>query len=676
MVFSFLQAARGRQIGLTAAAALVALVGSGCDDERPPPFDPGDAGPIVVDGAPMGDAGTTLDAPPLDPEGPIVSVLDPVSPAAGDFSGAAILTETRFSVRCEALDSGSTPELVDSSSVRVQAVQGEAVIEVPALPTGVAGEFNAEIAIDAFGNGAMEIRCSASDTADPPRTNTASIATFLDKGPEVEIFVPDANGSYAQQLDVLFTVSPSPVAPGDDTLSAVDDASVALYLAGINIDTLVQMGNTFTTSIPFDDPLFGDPLIGQQNMSVLAANDRGVTRQIDTVFTVDSEGPVITVEEPLAGELVSGIMRLRVTVDDDVGVEPTSVIATVAGDHDVVLMPDMSGDEYIGFFDTRILVNMVFPTVVVRARDLLGNQSSFGLVIALDNVPPRITLDSPPVRGARYDTGILECSAAIDPLGSDAASDGQSLTQLSELRVRSEDRPNIAFSSTPVIVPRAGVEPDSVDMFVLDDSDGAIIVDMDGDGFCDDINPKLAPTSTPMADDEVARLDMVPLPPGGDPHFEGGLDYSGDPPANSECMAETSPGAPPSPLCDGQSPLTWLIPDPVGEPAIYTIPPVGGLQCLGNAFDSVATRISDGWACVTARSEDRLGNLNVAPPLRVCFDADLNGAEGCPPLGQTSMDPLPDCTGTYDPMTDTVDPAIDCTIPPADLFTAFGLRFY
>ena len=248
-------------------------------------------------------------------------------------------------------------------------------------------------------------------------------------------------------------------------------------------------------------------------------------------------------------------------------------------------------DEYLGMFDTRILANMVFPTVVVRARDALGNQSSFGMVVALDNRSPLVTLDSPPVREARYDQGVLECSILFDPLGDDAANDGQGLTQLSELRVRVEDRSNVANTSSSIIVPLAGVQPSSVDLFILDDSDGALVVDTDGDGICDDINPKLTPTSTPMADNEVARLDMAPIPNRGAVYFGGSVgDPMVDPLAGPDaaCNAEPNPGQPPDPLCDLQSSLTWAMPDAVGEDAIYTIPPVdsAGGQCLGNAFDS------------------------------------------------------------------------------------------
>ena len=123
------------------------------------------------------------------------------------------------------------------------------------------------------------------------------------------------------------------------------------------------------------------------------------------------------------------------------------------------------------------------------------------------------------------------------------------------------------------------------------------------------------------------------------------------------------------------SPLTLAIPDPVGENAIYTIPPIGMLQCLGNAFDAVATNINDGWACLAVRSEDRLGNVNISPPMRVCFDRLLNGSAGCPPPGQTMLDPAMDCSGTYDPMADTVDVANDCTIPTSDLFPPHEPRF-
>ena len=82
-------------------------------------------------------------------------------------------------------------------------------------------------------------------------------------------------------------------------------------------------------------------------------------------------------------------------------------------------------------------------------------------------------------------------------------------------------------------------------------------------------------------------------------------------------------------------------------------------------------------ACAAARVEDRLGNFNIARPLRVCFDQDLDGAENCPALGAIETGPLPDCTGIYDPMTDTVDAAANCTVSsdPLDNFPAQQIRF-
>ena len=660
-------------------AALGLATGAGaCGEDRPPPFadvDGGneDAGPDLPDALPP-----NIDAAPIDPEGPMVTILEPTAPAPGDFDAAAILTDDRFTVRCMVTDSLATPALVDSSSVRVSAVQGVETITVAAQPTGVTDEYAADLSIGAFVNGPVDIRCSANDTADPPLSNSVSITTFFDQGPQIDVFVPDINASYASQLDILFSVAPDPVDPGDTAGAEVDVATVAVTLSGHEIANVVQMGSTYTSTVAFNDPVFGDPLLGEQTLRIVAADQRGVVRQKDIVFNVDSEGPTITVEEPLAGELVSGIMRLRATVVDDVDVEPTSVVATVAGIHEVPMAPDVGGGEFVGFFDTRVLEDMVFPTIVVRARDLLANQSSFGMLVTLDNVPPLVDLDSPRIREGRYVTTpqgqALECSWLFDPVGEDAVNDGMSIAQLSEFRVRTEDRPNVALATNAVLIPRAGVEETTVDLFILDDADGALVVDSDGDGNCDDINPLLVPTSVPMAANEVARLDMQALDPTGSAIWGGFMeDPAGPPDADDDCNPAPQP-EPAEPLCL-PTPMTQIIPDPVGEPAIYTIPPINDALCVGNAFDSVATNISDGWACVAVRVEDRLGNVNVSAPLRVCVDHDLDGIEGCPPLGTiTPPASLPDCSGTYDPMANTVDIAQDCAIPAEDEFVDHEVR--
>ena len=252
----------------------------------------------------------------------------------------------------------------------------------------------------------------------------------------------------------------------------------------------------------------------------------------------------------------------------------------------------------------------------------------------------------------------LICSNRFDPVGTDAVDDGETVGALMELRVRAEDLGNGALAPSGVHVPVAGVDPGAVQLFVLDDEAGALLVDSTGDGVCDSIDPALVPATAPGGTTPAAVVDLVPISPSGSVAF-GATDtpYGSDPEVgDGTCQAKEPPDTgSPAPLCLS-SPLTRAIASETDEAALYTIPPVPSpAQCTGNAFDAPAANIADGWACVAAVAEDRLGNLRVSPPLRICVDHDGDGRDaggtaladlGCAGLGAVA-DPAnrPACTG-------------------------------
>jgi len=616
-----------------------------------------------TDAAPLPDA-------PMNSSGPTVDVLVPATTPAGSFSSDDMVTSDRVTVRCKVAGNSSTGDGVDVSSISIQVLgaAGESV-SAAAQPTTAQDEYQASVSLDGFTNGALAVRCSASDLADPPRTNSAENDTYLDLGPEILVFSPVANASIANAVDIIVRVSAAPVASGD-TGAAPDKATVTASIAGVDLSgdlTEDPAGSSvFRTTVSFDDPRFNPSLDGTQTLTVTAANTRtpdAVTRTSYTMFNADSAGPTISISSPAPGELVAGIFTLEATITDSAGVDDTSVVATIAGTHDFALQPTGSNN-YSGSFDTRGLPRtMVFPAIVVRAKDIVGNQSSVGEVVTLDNVAPIASLDPPPMRESFVDSqsGSLVCSSMFDPVGSDAVDDGEAVAQLSELRARVEDLGNGASSASGVSIPHAGTA--SVQMFILDDSDRALIVDTDGDGVCDSIDPNLVPTSVPVASDEAAVIDMLGLVPGGDADFTAPAmpGFNGTTEAN--CNDGTA-ADPPTAICDITSPATRITKPTIGtDPVIFSIPPASGIQCMGNAFDAVATNISDGWACVAVRAVDALGNVGISAPLRVCIDSNGDMGE-CPSWGTVTTTGLPDCTGTWTSATGVTDPNTDCTLPP------------
>jgi hypothetical protein len=152
---------------------------------------------------------------------------------------------------------------------------------------------------------------------------------------------------------------------------------------------------------------------------------------------------------------------------------------------------------------------------------------------------------------------------------------------------------------------------------------------------------------------------MQEIPTSGTSHFGDDISPTFADTDNLGCVAKGDPA--PAALCVS-TPLTRVIETPVGHHnVIYGIPPAEGIQCLGNGVDNLALNMNDGWACAAARGSDRLGNLNVSAPLRMCIDSNQDGNDGCPAIGVADLINAPNCTGTYDPQTDTVDLNTPCT---------------
>ena len=190
---------------------------------------------------------------------------------------------------------------------------------------------------------------------------------------------------------------------------------------------------------------------------------------------------------------------------------------------------------------------------------------------------------------------------------------------------------------------------------VLDDATESVVVDTDGDGFCDDLNPTLRPTTVPMSSTDALVLNMVPLEP------RGGLDTRPEPGFSTPICNQGTGSEPPQSLCDTTANFAKVVRRELEsgvtltyneamytflhyaglsdrQPAIWTVGPAvdDGVQCAGRQFDAFANNISDGWACLAVQATDGLGNMQVSRPLRVCIDHDSSGND-CPHLRITSV---------------------------------------
>jgi hypothetical protein len=497
----------------------------------------------------------------------------------------------------------------------------------------------------------------------------AFIAVRVDAGPRIEINSPKERGSYKGSLTVQAIIDSAPFGPTMSVSATIGVLPIALNPTGAP--------NTYEALVEFLN--LPSVLEGDQILKVTATNVAGTSTSVNVRFTIDSKGPALTDTEPKEGVIVGGIIRLRAKVADPAGVLGTSVLAVIGNRKDanfnVELKPEADTGFFSALFDTARLTAckpapdtglcIVYPNLSFRASDLAGNESVVAYDIGVDNQPPVVDLFPPPdMRVARYDSTVkrLTCSWPFDPLGDyrilgDMPGDVCAAPQVFDIRARIEDAGNRASGLKHP--PASGLDPATVAVFVLADTGQALVVDVDGDGICDAINPKLIPTTRgPSQSNEVLTVRLAGVPP------KGGADFTPDPalldPAGRAAYPSCTPGvAPVAPgrLC-GSEPLTVAIGWPAVRdrtPAIWSLEPItsGEPQCVGSQFDAFANLIPDGgWACIAAAATDRLGNTSVSNPLRVWVQY-----QGLPPLGPNcpapppQAGPPPNCTGSYNRVT-------------------------
>jgi len=502
----------------------------------------------------------------------------------------------------------------------------------------------------------------ASDILD--NWNSAEVEVVRDTGPTVTFFSPEDGERYAGSVNLSFQVN---------DINGVLESSVRAKVGSVYLDIIKLFedqnhGATpqwilFGGEILFDDIIFDPPLQSTQQITVTAENiTNNVSSETMVTFVVDDEGPVITVLTPQPGEIIGGIITIEAEVVDEAGVQDTSVVAVLGNSslqYTVHLQP-ISGTFSASFDTTQFPNNYVFPPVSVRAADALNNPSEVGFVVALDNTPPIVSLDPPEnLRVALEFEDFVTCSRAFDPVGDANPDDGTTVPQVHFMRARVEDQGNQAVGLLQV--PLSLVNYATPRVYWLSDTTNALVVDTDGDGYCDEINPELLPTTNPQGANEILALYLDPIAP------VGYHDYRPDiHPLPMECD-DLGIVFPAGELCVATRPealtvaLFYTVDDT--EPAIWSLPQVVAgdpLFCTGHQFDNLASNIPEGWVCVAGSAQDNAGNTGVSKPLRLCVDYTLDGN----PTTCANPGDMPDCTGTIDPQTQLVDPTVPCTFDP------------
>lgn len=626
---------------ILAFASVLLLIGCGDVPTSPNPIDLGDAGVGPGDG---GGADLALADGPMfegdlgsDPGGPTIKV---VSPAPG---GNVAYDTLRVRAEIVAM-AGAT---LDASSVKVliPGANGSTVSADLSL-TATPNTYEGQIDISGIPAGPSEFAVTAADTM--ARRSTVKVDYKHDRGPQVTIMRPSkatAKGSLTVEVEVHDPLYP---------ITAVGQLKVLIRSSAV---TMTQVEG----AVPFravGDFSFDATFFGPQLLTVEATNSEGTVGKATKQFTIDNKGPEITFVKPVAGEFVGGVteIRARIVDADGSGIDESSVRVVFGHDQTktaVLKRVSAASDEFSTLYDIgKLSEDFVSPAVSIRAADTLGNDGEEGIQVIVDNTRPRIELDPPPIRLAKIQNGIAMCSVAFDPVGDESANDGETVRQLVSIKARIEDAGN---RGPGLAVERfAGVDPSSVTLYALPAGGGnALIVDTTGDDKCDDINPLLLPRAAVTASNEVLALAMTPLAEGGVPDYSQFQAPAPQPWLGLGCQ-QLGDGQPvvPRTLCKPTS-LTIALPWVEPQSPIYTLPPVGSdLDCVGLQLDTL-NALPEGPLCVVVRAVDKVGNVNVSPPLRLCVkrSSDYTGCDAWT---------LPDCTGTYLAASNTVDTSAPC----------------
>lgn len=640
-----------RLIPLTMAALLAGLLTACGDNGYKDPPTGVDAG---LDGDIQQDVMVIPDVPDLpdriiNPEGPDITIQSPQPYAVLSGSQTQVVATVtdpdgvNVSSVSAVIPGGSTFNLNRSGTVDDQY---SGIVDLSEIPT-TSSMFLFVEAADLVGN-----------------WNSAEVEVKRDTGPTVSFSSPVDGERYAGSVNLSFQVADP---------NGVLESSVRAEVGSVPLDIVKQSEDTthgttpqwinFIGEIVFDDPIFVPPLQSTHQVTVTAENiANNVSSESTVTFVVDDQGPVINVLTPLPGEIVGGIITIEAEVTDEAGVLNTSVVAVLGGNAYEYTVPLVSGGgTFTGSFDTtQFPTNFVFPPLSVRAADTLNNESEVGFVLALDNTSPIVSLDPPStMRLGKEDNGAIMCSREFDPVGDANPNDGDTVPQVHFIRARIEDQGNEALGLLQI--PLSLVNYATPRVYWLSDTTQALVVDTDDDGYCDEINPDLVPSTNPQGANEILALYMDPIEPTGD------ADFRYDDPLPADCDLPGDESEPPTELCvatrwEKMTVAIFYTVDPA-EPAIWSLPLVDiadPLFCTGHQFDNLAANIPEGWVCVAGRAVDNAGNIGVSAPIRICVDYTMDGNPATCGIPADA----PDCTGTLDPQTQTVDPTDPCIFDP------------
>jgi hypothetical protein len=630
--------------GLGAVGILSGMVACGGDDT--PPVIDGDKGGNGATGG-RGSAGSKsggtdandAGAGGMDAAGgPAVVITAPA--AVSDPNDPGVLGGTEVTVTCiaNALAGGAA---VNESSAELSLLDADGVVleKKPGARTARADEFTAAFELTSVPAGKLGFACSVTDEA--MATGRDEIYSLLDKGPSIEFVTPVADSAHplTTPLDIAFSVVAAPLSDDDDA-AEVDSVSLEVGGKGISLEGKSDGDGNYQVQVNLADPRLFTPSPSGALPLVVRASNKRMPNAVEAVRSeqvdIDGDGPDITITSPEDGKVVGGKVTLTFGVKDAIaGVDPATVAVSLNATEYKFSATDTAwtrtGDTFSLEFDSRQFKDAkVQITVNVSAKDRVGNISESGptasSLLYLDNFAPLIDLDPFNIRTVDLQG---QCSTSFDPVGTLAKND---LTQAARAGVfralvweQTNTDPEIPFRHY------AFTDQNTVRLY-LAAAGTPLLVDKDGIAGCDDV--------AEVDSNSSFGLDVVPK--AGTFLFEVGEE--GAYPATADLNCSTMARSAPDRLCTAKASDMWqVIEHPVIKEAAIYAPTVmaNTVECTGQSWEFGPKLNQDGWVCFAARVVDKVGNVGVSRPLRVCVDdPDRVGTPAC---ANSSVD-APSCT--------------------------------
>jgi hypothetical protein len=577
----------------------------------------------------------------VDPLAPIVEITSPI--AMSDPDDGEVLLEDNVDVLCHATKSTRSGSVgVNAASIKIAMLDkaGKQVKELAGTSTNDVDVYAARFAVANLTSGAVTFRCTASDLSGTPRTGSAQISTFVDRGPDITAPSPKAGLTLPLKGAVKFefTVAEAPLADGDRG-AEVSEVTLTVWGLPVEVAPAPDRDGVYVGTVDFTDAtLFPEAPTGDIPVVMTAANSRKPTSALRTLgytFKLDGDGPIIKINKPGVNQIVGPTQQyVEFTVaDTPSGVDKNTVTVTLNGKPYVFEPPPSPWTEKNGTYTFKFNSSMLNgsiaeATINVHVVDNVGNKAEGqARVVYLDDYAPIVSLDPGLVRVASVDVSKTTCSTLFDPLGF-AVNDGDTIKKAARFRALVWDLTNVAPGQD--IAYYSGPDTGSVRLYVQPDISQPLLIDKDGDGKCDHV------TTQDKNGVDLVLINLGPVEKGGKlPNSPS--DLTAEPAYPGACSLST---VTPDGLCsDDASDMTYVVrhPRPGGETLVYARDPIpNDLACTGNTWE-VPLGGHTGWICLAATASDLAQNEGISHPLRACVSDTCAGlpmptcTDGCTP---------------------------------------------